>query len=85
MAKRSNDPHRVVGAEHGDGGAEPDALGPAGDRGEHDLGRRDREVVAVVLAEAEDVDADRVGEHGLLDDVADHLGVRQQRAVRAER
>jgi hypothetical protein len=28
------DPDRVVGAEHGDGGAEPQALGPAGNGGE---------------------------------------------------
>ena len=45
----------------------------AGDRGEHDLGRRDREVVAVVLADAEEVEAELVGEHGLVDDVADDL------------
>ena len=47
------DPHRIVRAEHGDRGAEPDPLGPAGDRGEHDLRGGDREVVAVVLADAE--------------------------------
>ena len=36
-------------------------------------GARDREVGAVVLADAEEVDADLVGEHGLVDDVADDL------------
>ena len=43
---------------------------------EHDLGRRDRELVAVVLADAEEVEAEPVGEHRLLDDVAQHLRVR---------
>ena len=52
-------PHRVVRAQHGDGGAQADALGAAGDRGQHDLGRRDGEVVAVVLPDPEEVDADR--------------------------
>ncbi len=33
------------------------------------------EVGAVVLADADEVDADAVGEHALLDDVADDLGV----------
>ena len=70
------DAHRVVGAQHGDGGAEADALGAARDGGEHHLGGRDREVGAVVLADAEEVDPDPVGEHGLVDHVADHLGVR---------
>ena len=35
----------------------------------------------MVLTDAEDVDADLVGEHGLLDDVADDLGVGQEVAV----
>ena len=46
-------------------------VGLAGDGGEHDLGRRDREVVAVVLADAEEVEAELIGEHGLGDDVAE--------------
>ncbi len=45
------------------------------------LGRRHREVGPVVLAHAEKVDAQPVGQHRLLDDVADDLGVRQQAAV----
>ncbi len=47
-----------------------------------DLGRGYGEIGAVVLADAEEVDADLVGEHRLVDDVADHLGVRQQAPVR---
>ena len=34
-----------------------------------------------MLADAEEVDAQLVGEHRLLDDVADHLRMRQQVAV----
>src|SRR3712207_7294665 len=43
------------------------------DRGEHDVGRRHREVGPVVLADAEVVDADLVGEHALGDDVTHDL------------
>ena len=41
---------------------------------EHDGGRRDREVGPVVLADAEHVEADLVGELDLLDQVAQPLG-----------
>ena len=58
-----------------------DALGPRGDRGEDHVGRRQREVIGVVLADPEEVDADLVGEDALLDEVADRLGVRQRAAV----
>ena len=40
------------------------------------------EIGAVVLADAEEVDAELVGEHRLVDDIADDLGVRQQAPVR---
>ena len=45
-----------------------------GGRREHDGGRRDGEVGAVVLADAEDVEPDLVGELDLLDQVAQPLG-----------
>jgi hypothetical protein len=67
-------PDRVVGAEDRDAGAEPDPLGASGDRGQHDVGGGDREVGPVVLAEADVVHADPVGQHGLLDHLAEHLG-----------
>ena len=54
--------HGIVGAEHGHRRPEEDPLGPAGDRGQHDLGRGDREVAAMVFADAESVDADLFGE-----------------------
>ena len=67
------DAHRVVGAEHGDGARQADALRALGRRGEHDRGRRDGEVRPVVLADAEDVEPDLVGELDLLDQVAQPL------------
>ncbi len=57
----------------------------AGDRGEHDFGRRDGEVGAVVLADADEIDAELVGEHGLADHVADDLRMGQQPAIGAGR
>ena len=44
-----------------------------GDGGQHDLGSGDGEVGAVVLADAESIDADRIGQDRLLDDMAKHL------------
>jgi hypothetical protein len=79
------DAHRVVGAEHRDRGAEADAAGARGDRGEHHLGGGHGEVVAVVLAHADEVEPHLVGEHGLVDEVAEDLRVRQQAAVGAGR
>ena len=52
---------------------EPDPLRPRRDGGEHDRRRRDGEVGPVVLADAEDVEPDLVGELGLLDDLAQAL------------
>ena len=48
---------------------------------EHDVGGGHREVVGVVLADAEEVDADLVGEHALLDDAADRLRVGERPAA----
>ena len=49
--------------------------------GEHDRGRGRREVRAVVLADAEDVEPDLVGELDLLDEVAQPLAGRQRAPV----
>ncbi len=66
------DADRVVGAEHGDGGAEPDAARCGWRwRPSSDLGGADGEVGAVVLADAEEVDAELVGQLGLGEDVAE--------------
>ena len=45
------------------------------DCGEHDVACRHREVIGVVLTDAEEVDADLLGEDAMLDDVADRLRV----------
>ena len=55
------------------------------DGGEHDLGGRHGEVVAVVLADAEEVDADRIGQHRFVDNVADHLVVGHSGALGIDR
>ena len=67
------DPDRVVGGQHRDAGPEADALGLPRDGGEHHVRGADRVVLAVVLAEAEVVHADLVGQHALGDDLADRL------------
>ena len=84
MANRWKTRIGIVGAEHGDRRTEPDPIGLTGDRGEHRFGRRHGEVVAMVFADAEEVDADLVGEHAFGDDVADDLCVRQRLAVGAD-
>ncbi|OEI67360.1 hypothetical protein Cus16_2959 [Curtobacterium sp. ER1/6] len=77
------DADRVVRGQHGDRGAHPDRRGPGRDGGEHDLRGADDEVLAVVLTHADEVDADLVGEDGLVDDVADGLRVGPEGAVGA--
>ena len=67
------DADRVVGAEHADGAREPDVLRPHRRRGEHGRRRRDGEVGPVVLADAEDVEPDLVGQLDLLDQVPQPL------------
>ena len=79
------DPHRVVRAEDGHRRPQVDPLGLAGDGCQHDLRRRDREVLAVVLADAEEVEPEAVGQDRFLDDVAEDLGMRQRLSVAPER
>ena len=50
-----------------------DALGARGDRRQHHIRRRDGEIVAMVFADADEIDADLIGQHAFLDDVAQHL------------
>ena len=56
-----------------------------GDGGEHHVGRGDREVGPMMLADAEGIDAGLVGQHAFLDHVADDLGVRARRCRPAPR
>src|SRR5882724_6823732 len=57
--------------------------GAGGDRRERHFRRRHCKVGAVVLAKADEIDAEVVGQHRLVHDVADHLRVRQQLTVSA--
>ena len=63
----------VVRAQHGDGAGQADALGAGGAGSQRHDGRGDREIWAVVLADAEDVEADLVGQLHLLDHIAQPL------------
>ncbi len=60
------DAHRVGRAEDGDGARKPDALGLDGGRTQHDRGGGHEEVGPVVLADAEHVEPELVGELDLL-------------------
>ena len=74
-------PDGIVRAQDGDRRPDVDAVRACGDRGEHDVGGGQREVVGVVLADPEEVDADLVGEDALLDEVPDRLRVRERAVV----
>ena len=50
----------------------------ASDRGQHDVGSRDGEIVTVMLADAEEVEAQLIRQDALGHDVADHLRLRLQ-------
>jgi hypothetical protein len=54
--------HRIVGAQHAHRAREADRLRAFRSGREHDGGRRDGEVRPVVLADAEDVETDLVGQ-----------------------
>jgi hypothetical protein len=71
--ERLPDTDRVVRAEGGDGAREPDALRAGGRGAEHDRRRGHGEVRPVMLADAEDVEADLIGEPHLLEQVAQAL------------
>lgn len=77
------DAHRVVGGEHGDRGGELQPRGAGGDARQEHVGGGDGEVLTVVLPDADRVQPHLVGQDGLVDDVADHHIVGQERAVRA--
>ena len=57
--------------------------GARGDRGQDDVRRGDREVVAVVLAQADEAQTDLIGEHRLIHHVPQDLGLVLQGAVAA--
>ncbi len=57
-------PHRVERREHRHRAGQADALGRAGDRRHHHRRRGDRQIEAVVLADAEHVEPGLIGELG---------------------
>ena len=67
------DAHRIVRRQHGDRAGQADALGARCRRGERDRRRRDRIIRPMMLAEAEHVEADAVGELDLLEHVGEAL------------
>src|SRR3569623_458850 len=75
-------PDRIVRRQHRDGGAEADTFCLSRDRGPHSFRRGDREFITMMFAKADEVDAETVGENGLLDHVADDLCMRQQSSRR---
>jgi len=75
------DPYRVVGADDGDGRPEMDPRRARRDRREHHVARGHGEVVGVMLADAEVVEAHLVGQVSLVDEVANRLCVRQRPTV----
>ena len=85
VEKRSNTRIGSSVLKHRNRRAEVDPLGAAGDRRQHNLGRGYGKVRAMMLADAKGVDAEFVGQHRLIDHVADDLRVAQQVAVGARR
>ena len=83
--KALEDADGVIGGQDRDGGAKLDPLGPPGDGGQHDLGCRDGEIGAVMFAQADEINADFVGEGGLVQHLAqdDVHGLRLCRSGRA--
>ena len=71
--KALKDAHGVVRAQHRHRGPESNPVRSSGDGGEHDVGTGDRKIFAMMFAEADDVDTDTVGEHGLVDHLPDDL------------
>ncbi len=60
-------------------------LGAPGNRRQHDLGSGHRKIRPVVLADAESIDADFIGEDSLVDHVAEDLRVGQRLAAGPDR
>jgi hypothetical protein len=63
----SENAHGIVGADHGDGAGEADFFGERGRCAEDDGGGRVEEIVPVVFADAEDVQAAPVGKGDLFE------------------
>jgi hypothetical protein len=66
-------PDRIVGAQHGHGARQADPFRALGGGGQHDGRSGDDIVGAVMLAEAEHVQADLIRQLDLLDEIAQAL------------
>ena len=73
-------PDGVEQAEHGDAGAQQDAVGGLRERAQQDRRRRRQEVAGVPLPHRERVDAELLGQHGGLDDALEARGRVEQLA-----
>ncbi len=84
VEKRWNRPHRIIRRQHGDRRAQPEAAVWPAKCGQHHIGRGNREIIAVMFAEAHENKAHLIGQHGFGDHVPQHLMLGKQRAVRAD-
>ena len=69
------DPHGIIGTEHGDGTAQADLLRPRGDGGQDHFRCGYRKVVAVVFTHPEKAEAHLIRKFCFGHEVAEHLGV----------
>jgi len=83
--KALEDAHRIIAAQDRHRGAEVDVPGATGNRGQHDIRRRDSEVGPVMLTDAEPVHTQLVGQHRLRHDISNHLRLTQRLTGRARR
>ena len=60
-----------------------DLLGAPRNRGQQHFRRRDRKIGAVMLADANEMDAEFVRQHGFVDHVAQHLTIREPLPIEA--
>jgi hypothetical protein len=76
---------RIVRAEDCYGRSKQDAPGPAGDRSQYHLGRRNGEIGAMMFAHAKSVDSELIGKHAFCNYVAQCLRLRHMTVVLIER
>ena len=67
----------IVRAQYGDRRPDADAGRACGDCGEHYVARGQREVIGVVFADPEEVDANLLGDDTMFDEVTKYPGVRE--------
>jgi hypothetical protein len=74
----------IIRTEHRDSRAQSYAFRSPGNRGKNHLRRGYGEIGAMMLAEADEIDAQFVGEDGFVDDVADNLRVSLRISILAD-